>query len=417
MLPLAGWFAASVSGAPPAYDRIEAGDLAWARGDRPSARSAWHDAAKSPHPATVAMAEARLLQVSGNPGLAIHGPRMEAALARCPASLPWCALARHDARFFQSRLLSGPLPEQLVPSTDPDLVAAHAVRATWSNDTPRAVPTWTIGIGPYGASGLGFGAALQLRHPDLWLKGGHLSLQAGATTSSDHILAATIDTPGTLGVHAEVNQQQLQLESPRTSVWQAHTITLGPRATVGRQQGWLGGTGWADRVGEQRTRALGLSGRGAHPLSQTLRLGWSLTSMWGDLRLQSASVDLARDPGPRGLALHGVVTATSAEDTPAWRQPGWGGGTVLRHGRFLQYQAPVLSAGIAEWRQPLSRAWSSVVFVESAHTSELVAGVGTGVRLSLPPRPSANLRVDAAWGGPVSGPGALGISVGWGEAF
>ena len=133
--------------------------------------------------------------------------------------------------------------------------------------------------------------------------------------------------------------------------------------------------------------------------------------------LQYSTLDLTRTTGGHGLALRATATGTRVQTAPTWRIPGWGGGTVLRHGRFLQYQSPILAAGVVEWRQPITPTWGATAFIEGGHASAWVGGVGSGIRLALPPRPSANLRLDIAWGGLLGETGSLGVSTGWGTAF
>lgn len=50
------------------------------------------------------MARLRLLRVGGNLGLAVHGPRADRLLARCPLEDPWCALARADRDLLLAEL-------------------------------------------------------------------------------------------------------------------------------------------------------------------------------------------------------------------------------------------------------------------------------------------------------------------------
>ena len=408
----------ALAAAPPLYEHIRSGDASWAHGDRVEARTAWEQAATSPHPATAAMAEARLLQISGNVGLALHGPRMDAALARCPPTVDWCALARHDAQYFSHRLGLGPPPGALPASADPELVEPLRIRSSWSHEPPPTVPTWTLGISPYGASGLGFGAAVVYRNPDLRLRGGSLHWTAGSTTSGNHLLSATLATGGPWALHLAAQRQKVQLDSPGAAArWASHTLRVGAlwrRRTV---TGWLGGEGWLDRSGFGLERSGGLASEGRATLHPHIDVHWSGRAIAGDGSMQSLTVDLRTTPQHRGLATRWVVTGTHAPDTPVWRVPTWGGGSVLRHGHYLQYRSPLLVGGVLEWRQPVSAAWAVMGFAEAAHTDAVVTGVGTGLRVSLPPRPSANLRIDGAVGGTLNDWRRVGISTGWDTAF
>lgn len=399
---------------PPGMDAVDRGDAAWAAGDRVGARDAWREAATSAHPATAAMAEARLLQVSGNPGLVVHGPRMDAALARCPRSTEWCAVAHFDAAFFQHRLGLGPPPAPLAAHA-PE--AARLARSRWTTAPPPHVPTWTLGLSPFGASGYGFGAALVLRHPDLGLQGGTLGLTAGATLSEDRVLAAAVDTPGRVGVHVEASTRQTHLETtPHPLEWRAHSAVVGPRLTGPSVEGWLAGLVWLD-IGLEDRRALG--GTGAVTWSPTPATSTRLQgqAVRGGTELDTITLDIRHSPGLQGLAGRFVATTTRATDAPTWRTPGWGGGTVFRHGTFLQYQAPLLVGVVGEWRQPITRALGLTGMVEGGWTGRPTAGGGAGVWVSLPPRPSAVIRLDVAWGTATHSSGTHGISTGWGTAF
>ncbi|MEC8423556.1 MAG: hypothetical protein VX000_07245, partial [Myxococcota bacterium] len=114
---------------------LDTGDRAWTAGDRPTARDAWRSAANSADPAVRAQAEARLLMVSGNLGLAIHGPRAEAALGVCPDEDPWCAIAAADLVLF-GRELGVPLPlvdaERSARAVMDDLPGPALARLVWA---------------------------------------------------------------------------------------------------------------------------------------------------------------------------------------------------------------------------------------------------------------------------------------------
>ncbi len=417
--------ASALASTPPpnGYDAVRAGDEAWSAGDRRSARDLWTDAAESPHPATAAMAEARLLQVSGGPGLLVHGPRLDRALARCPVTEAWCALAHHDAQFFMSRLGIGPPPPPLssIDAAPTALDRERTRRTTWTDHTPQPVPTWTVGLAPFGSSGLGFGAALLVRHPDLGLRGGSLTVLAGSTLSDDRVVAASVDTPGIWGLHVEGSARHIDLEAPTPagqSTWTSQSAVVGPRMRVGRTDAWLGPSGWRDRVSNATAHRLGARGQWNRRVGEAASVGVEAQWMHGASAFFASTVETRIRLHEAPWAMRGVWTTTVAGDSPPWRQPGWGGGEVLRHGRYLQYQAPWLAAWVAERRQPIKPWWTATTFAEVAWTGAPTGGVGVGSVFELPPRPSASLRLDLAVGAAMGDSRAsFGASTGWGWAF
>ena len=405
-------------------DAVDTGDEAWAAGDRTTARAAWDRAARSAHPATAAMGEARLLQVSGNVGLAVHGPRLDSALARCPPAAPWCTLAHYDARFYTHRLGLGPAPPPLPTATpaDPAWTAAVERRRAWATQPPPQVPTWTLGLSPFGASGYGFGAAIVLRHPDLGLRGGRLVASAGATLSDDHQLLFAFDSPGGVWLHADAQSRRTTLAgaagTSSPAQWRSHDVGLGPGLRASHLEGWVAARLWSDTAGTAG-QSLGADVHLSWSRRPTDRVLLHAQSMRGHAPLHHATLDVRHRPGGTGLAVRAVATATATQPrTPLWRAPGWGGGTVLRHGRYLQYQAPLLAGGVAEWCQEVAGPLQVAAFTEAAWVGAWALGGGIGAAVALPPRPSSTVRIDAAWGGSLGGgPGGWGVSTGWGQAF
>ena len=81
---------------PPFPISLDEGDVAWCQGDIRLAKQAWAEAAKSDHPAAVAMAEFRMLQTASNLGWTVHGIRGDNALEQCSPYDAWCGLAWVD---------------------------------------------------------------------------------------------------------------------------------------------------------------------------------------------------------------------------------------------------------------------------------------------------------------------------------
>jgi len=403
---------------------VTAGDRAWEAGDRRRARAEWVKAADSSHPATRAMAEARLLRVSGNIGLATHGPRRDAALSRCPQGVDWCALAQVDAELYGAAL---GLPADLTRAgrllaqvDEAELASEVGRRETWlETGVPTSAGTWVLGVGPVGASGLGFGAAAVFRHPDLGLRGHQLSAHAGGTTSGNIVAGAIVDTWGTIGLHAEAAGQHAEVElyeasdTVRRTRWTALSTTAAPKLGSRRAGAWLGPTLWRDSAGSARWTSPGARGAAWWTTDAGTRIFGEATAMGADHQLVYGTVDLRSPPKAAGPALRLAVTPTfAAEHTPTWRRPGWGGGEMLRQGAWARFRAPWLVGTVAEWRQPLHGPLHGAVFGELAWADRPVAGGGAGLRLALPPHPSATVRLDVA-----HGTGGLGISAGWGAAF
>ena len=130
--------------------------------------------------------------------------------------------------------------------------------------------------------------------------------------------------------------------------------------------------------------------------------------------------ELRRDPGAGGLALRAAVGGAPITETPVWRLQPIGGGGLLRHGPTGRWRSRAHGALVVEGRAPVGAAGalSLCPFAEGAwiqadgEAPGLHGGLGLGLRLALPPRPTNLLRLDAAWGD-----AGLGISAGWGQSF
>ncbi len=426
---------------------LDRGDRAWATADRTAARAAWRDAAAAPDPAVRAEAEARLLLVSGSFGLAVHGPRAEAALAVCPDTDAWCALAEADlvllgrhlgvpldlevaidrARRVRAALpaaaaarlvWAGAAPLDALPSPDEDGVAAvlHAGEGRW-----LAGPgTWTTGAGVVGASGLGVGGGLRYRHPDVALRGWWVDASGILTSLLAGQVALAVRSPGR--VHATVDAQAARvvadvyddrvvversvvsvtgvalLPGYRTDTWDAG---LGPVARWDRRDATpLPGHGLRATLGAR-------AGDGAQGLAARARTEWAVL---GTQHLEVVGSITGIAAGGRLAAR--VLGEAAPIAGPYWRWPTAGGGVVLRHGPLGRFRDEWLAGGAVEWRPRPDKLVGAALFAEAAWVDSVHAGGGAGLRLRLPPRPHNTLRLDAAWGD-----GGVGVSVGWGEAF
>lgn len=412
----------AIAAEPTGLSHIEAGDAAWDALDRRSAKEAWTAAAASPHPAVAAMGEARLLQVSGNLGLLVHGPRLDSALARCPIDSAWCRVAWADSEWFSARIgiPQDSLPDAIFnnPVSDPTAAQALAQRAAWrTGQGPRPGPgTWIAGVSPLASTGLGVGAALVWHHPDVGLAGHQASLSAGATASGTVLASGTFTGGHATHLHAEagLRRQRWAVFDDRTPAVVATSVT----ATAG--PGWRGEsvTGWAAPTVRTDTGvgvSAGLAGEVSH--SQGLwRARVRGEVLGGAGPLGTGQLEVRRGPST-GLAGRLVVQPTwRPETTPLWRAPAWGGGEVVRHGPWGRYRAPLLSAAVIEQRTRSVGVLSGVVFAETGAMLRAadwwLLGAGAGVRLALPPQPSGTLRVDVG-----AGTAGVGVSAGWGQAF
>ncbi len=406
--------------APAPLSYIEAGDAEWDAGNRPAARAAWETAAASAHPAVVAMAEARLLQVSGNLGLLAHGPKLDTALARCPEKDAWCRLARVDAAFFSARI---GIPVDLSVAYDTaialpaELEPHRQRRLDWLTHAPPAASpgTWTLGLAPYGVTGLGFGLAATWNHPDVHLTGARVMASLGATSTGTVGGAIRWDGPGAQYLHADLSFAQTRVQQPGsqgvvTQQWRGGSSAIGPGWRCARSTWEVGARGNID-LRSVPQRALGIDS------TATLRYGpWSTqvspVGLLGDYRLFTQTIDQRLVHKKTGIAARWVATATQAHRAPQWRLPSFGAGSVLRQGPWQALRHPWLAGTVLEERVALPGPLSGVVFGEAAWGGRWVAGAGAGIRLALPPNPDAALRLDVAWGSL-----GWGISTGWGQAF
>lgn len=424
-------------------EQVDAGDAAWAAGDRPLARRLWREAAASADPAVVAMAELRLLRVGGNLGMAVHGPRADAALARCAPERPWCQLAAAD-RILTARELGLPSPGRPEDHAQAALLALPGpatARLVWAGRAPvealddhdsgglgavlrrgqgawTGPGTWVAGLLIAGGSGQGAVLGVRLDHPDLGLQGHRLHLRTYGTTRGGGGAAVVFRGAGRVSGLAETSLQRAILDVYNTAGARRSVVADGGAASGGLV--WrprqltvdLTADARADRVGGQAWAAAGPSTALWWRPQRELRLGAHAGQLLGATRQSRLGAELRRSPAA-GLATRVLVDASLQERAlPVWWRPSAGGGEVLRHGGLGRYRGPLLSAAVVEWRQPVVGPLDVVGFAEGAWIDDWHGGLGGGLRLDLPPRPSNRLRFDVAWGD-----GGLGVSAGLGQAF
>lgn len=435
---------------------LDSGDGAWFAGDRIAARAAWLEAAKEADPATVAMAEVRLLRVSGNLGLLSHGPRADRALADCAAADPWCALAWADyhltladlglpadpglaaalARQAASALPGPALARQVWAGAAPaealegDPTALGQGLAQHGGRWPSGPGTWLLALGLSGAPGLGVGGALRFAHPDLG--GGQARLELSAAATSRGALALSVASrigrrSGALlsasGARAVVDLYDQEAETQRSLIVGQAAASAAPLIQVGRWSGWAGPAARVD-VGEALLQGHGAFGGLAWDGTAAGGGPWARLSAEGafaDYTMLRASLDLReRWAVPGGVLASRLLGEAALRDarTPVWRLPSAGGAELLRGAPSGRFRGPGLLAAALEYRHPLGPTLSLALFADTVWVSDPGplpsphGGAGAGLRLHLPPRPLNTVRLDlgftdAGWG----------LVAGWGEAF
>jgi len=444
---------------------IEQGDVAWVRGERGVARCAWRAAADSEDPAVRAMAELRRLRISGNLGLAIHGPQADRALAACPPDAPWCRIARADRALIVTELGVGeehalaaahaaslvaegmlPLPatvraaqagavslDQLsaeVAATSPGAPGEPLGRALVdAGGMPSTPGTWSLGVGVVAAPGLGAGPVLRFTHPDLAWRGWGLMAQGHVTTGGAAGLSAGMRTrPATGGVFLTTGAAARRDLLPRyagdgSAAGLDTVLELLLRAAPGWQgrpaAAWLGPLLRADRPAgaDAWVHGHGLFGGVGATTGDRVRLRSRLDgelAVVGSTHLQLVLDTVLEHPAPLGarLAWRLIGSGSPLAASPTWRLPAWGGGDVLRCVPLARFRAPWMAAAVGEWRQPLGGALGVAFFGELAAAPDLHGGGGLGLRLDLPPRPSETIRLDAGIGDE-----GFALTAGFGAAF
>lgn len=421
-----------ITAAVASWNHLDDGDRHWANGDRASAAMHWHAASKDTTPAIVAMAEMRLLLVSGNLGMLIHGPRADAALATCPTTDPLCALAwcdyhiilallglPHDpdhaktlARQARPHLTGRAVARQVLlgEATLADLQAATdrgglAEGLLEHGGWVRGPGTWFVGIGGSGAPGLGVGGGLTVVHPDLAWRAWNLQVNASISTIGNRHVHTALRSPDATFVNLNATAQRLVFVSsdPKTvglvdivtglgHRFSSHSIWAGPLLRWDNQQPGhgvrLGWQGQYNAIAARVDSEVALVGAQHH--KNTAALTWH-GNRW---------------------ALHGTAMESIGSQAPWWRQPFAGGGHILRSAPAYRWQAPWLTAAAVEFRQPIVGPLGGVVFAETAWANGTHWGIGSGIRLWLPPQPLNTVRLDVAWS-----PEGVTVTAGWGEAF
>jgi hypothetical protein len=445
----------------PGLVHLSDGDRAWFAGDRPAAVEAWRSAVDSGEPAAEAMARLRLLHFTGNWGMAVHGPRIDRALAACPEDEPWCRLALVDfdllappevgaeqqralaeARALEAELEGPALARRLLVERD---AAALERLATLprdgfgdglvlsGGDAPAYPGTWLLGLGLLGGPGIGFGGGLHFVHPDLFLRQHRLALEAGGTTRGSAWLAVagasagTVYGQGDLGLSRWI--QDLWVDDAPV-VWRVEgaQAALGPGLRLDHLRLELGARVRWDRVDGEALAGHGpelgfaldhRSGWGAN------RRGWSVGSDWRSA-LQALGSDYdhlygrvdARGylggPWDTVVGLRMMGARVFVAGVPWYLEPTAGGADILRGAPAGRYRGPSLAAADLEWRRMITGPLEGAVFGCGAWVegSGWHPGGGVGLRLLMPPRQLNVVRLDLA----VSDAGWA-VTTGWGETF
>lgn len=441
--------------ADPCLEHVSAGDRARWAGDRPAARAHYRLALGCGSPEAEAMARLRLLAFSGNLGLVVHGPRIDAALLE--VSGPWGWLAWSDYHLLApaamgaspaeaehtaaqaARALPGPAAARFYLATGEPVWLTRLAQAPArdglgealleSGGQPAPDPgTWFLGLGLSGAPGLGVGAGLVWVHPDLALRGWGAQVVAGGSTRGAWSVDGALRTPGerfALGYgHAGRAVVDVYSGEDRAAVQQS-------QAWLGLELGWrpgpltlgVGGVARWDDWGEGWQRGHG----------PQLRVGWDAREGWGATRrgwsagagAEAAWLDyphLGVDLDLRGYRgqLRGVGAARLtwaselAAGAPLLRLPSAGGAELHRGAWAGRYRAPHIGTLDLEQRWMLVGPLEGVVFGNLAWVAQdgLHPAAGLGLRLLLPPQRFNVVRLDVA----VSDSGFT-VTTGWGEAF
>ena len=421
---------------------LDDGDRAWCAGQRGDAAAQWREAAAG-DPAIAAMAELRLLLVSGNLGMAVHGPRAEAALAMCPAGEAWCDLARADyeillslqglpsdldeARYRISRAaeaLPGPAQARSVWIGDAQLDTLAALKRDGlgdgllaANGWPRGPGSWFIGLGVSGAPGLGIGGGVRFVHPDLRYTAWRLTTDAFLTSRGTGQLSAQLTTSGTLWSVWSLRGGRLIVDSyalgESRSVWTVNAL-VGPGVRWGKSAAWIGPMLRVDHTDGDRLDGHGLSAGLSRRVPGLWLSGRIEQTLGADYEHTLLMASGTASHTWEAIGLHGRLAGALApgSEAPWWRLPSAGGGVNLRSAPLGRWRGTSMLAVAAEIRVPIMGPLGGVLFAEAALIEGLHSGAGGGLRLHLPPRPHGTLRLDVG----VGEEGAM-VTAGWGEAF
>jgi hypothetical protein len=432
--------------APPApIARIGEGDLAWWRGDRGAAVAAWKDALATVRgdPAATsraaeAMARVRLLQFSGSIGPFVHEGPLDRALADCPASEPWCAIAEADwnlwmpaftgadptrvAAVVRDSPLVGPaLARRVVAGEDPALLAGHddldgmgrGIRET-GKARPWSPGTWSLGIGVGGAAGEGVAGIVRFSHPDVAWRAHRVDLAASLDTRGGGALATTLTTASRWQFSASGARQVGDLVVGDERSTYALGSVRGGVAWLPRGQGWSGQIGLGARTDTLGAEWMPVAGPfGSAAISDgTVWSRVSVETGFGAYTHVGFGWDTRGFPKVGGgvfawrVAYFGVPTPES----PFFRLPSAGGSEVLRGVPAGRWRDESMFAAQAEYRRTFWDPLGFDVFVDTADVEGWHATAGGGLRLTLPGNQVT--RVEVGWC-----PESWGVVAGWGDAF
>lgn len=441
-------------------DQLSEGDIDRWDGDRAAAREHYRLAADSEDPAAVAMAHLRLIGMSGNYGLLVHGPAIDEALMTAEGSA-WDWLALADYYLLLPPSLGGSLEEaeRFANAARPYLPGPALARLYLATGDPAVLEelaqqddldglgqsllkhegasapypgTWNLGIGITGSRELGFGGGVVFAHPDLALKGWNFQTSLFATTRKVVALNAAVQGPQKIYPRLSASVQSTPLYSWDSGqvgfVSTRHdllALSAGPGVRLGDVSLGVLGKGRLDRV-----ESLGDDWLHGHGGSASAI--WDRSSGWGSTRrgtVLSGGVDVSLGYPHLGTTLEGraywpMLRGTGAarlygsvewmEDAPFFRLPSAGGPNLHRGASTWRYRAPRIAAADLEQRWMLTRVIEGVVFVDGAWVDGdgVHPGGGVGIRLILPPEHLNVIRLDVAisdsdWG----------IWSGFGETF
>lgn len=451
-----------------ALAEISEGDRAWWSGDRGAAYAAWRRAlvlalaaaAESPdtqaRPATrpperasaqaraaEAMARVRLLQLGGTTAPFVHEARLNAALANCPTTEPWCVIAAADWELFMPAFTGANparVPELLAGSPLPGPAAARITVATGDQTALDALPTealdgmgagmrqtrrirppapgtWVLGLGVGGAPGAGVGLTVRFVHPDLAWRGHRLEVTAGGDSRLGFSVASSLRTAtrpgwvfGVSGARVVADRWEGDVATPYAlgtlrgyaavaPRWQDVTLLAG--ASV--RADWIDGAAYV--AGPLAAVTLGdLTRDGARVTVDTSFGTYTHLALSGEWRAHPPL-----EGGELAIRLAGTHVPTAS---PFYRLPTAGGADLLRGLPAGRFRAPTVLAAQAEYRRVLVGPLHGAAFVDTAWVDGPHVTAGLGVRLVLPPARENVTRLDIGFG-----PEGWGVVAAWGDAF
>lgn len=427
----------------PALEALSRGDEAWWHDRRGVAVAEYRQAValagggEGVDRAAEAMARLRLERLGGSLAPLWQERAINAALALCPDSEPWCAIAAADWELFMPAF-SGANPTNVAeilrdsPLAGP--AAARRVRAgaPWSElesveatdgmgramvathlRQPPFPGTWVLGVGAGGARGAGVGFVVKYSNPDVGWRAHRVDLLAGADTRGGGFISTQLTThtqpavqASALAAHAVIDHWVDDIPYP--SAWTAFRVSGGvaPRAAdILVQTGVLARWDNGLRVG---------GGYGSVTIGKGtfLKLGGEVDV--GDYFLTQLEWHVKATPDLWGgtLALHGGAIWQPTGDVPWFRQPSAGGAELLRGLPAGRYREASLALAQVEYRHPIWGPLHGAAFVDAAAIEGLHFTVGGGLRLVLPPEKDNITRIDVGFG-----EDTWGVVVGWGDAF